>query len=70
MRERLELTLRRVLEVVLVAATVPTAYAAAIRGQISAVTLGAVVPVLVAISVTIDHLSRSQRGRCVPRGGR
>jgi hypothetical protein len=69
MRERLELTLRRVLEVVLVAATVATAYAA-IRGQISAVTLGAVVPVLVAISVTIDHLSRSQRGRCVPRGGR
>jgi hypothetical protein len=69
MRERLELTLRRVLDVVLVAATVATAYAA-IRGQIFAVNLGAVVPVLVAISVTIDHLSRSQRGRCVPRGGK
>jgi hypothetical protein len=69
MRERLELALRRVLEVVLVMATVATAYAA-IRGQISAVTLGAVVPVLVAISVSLGHLSRGQRGRCVPGGGK
>jgi hypothetical protein len=68
MPKRLELALRRVLEVVLVAATVATAYAA-IRGQISAITLGAIVPVLIALSVTLEHLKRGQGGRCVPRGG-
>lgn len=61
MPRRLELALRRVLEVVLAVATVATVYAA-IRGQeASAITLGAIVPVLIAISMTLEYLNRGQR---------
>ena len=69
MRQQLNLVLRCVLEVVLVVATAATLYAA-IRGQVSAATLGAIVPVLIAISVSLDRLNRGQRGHCVPRRGR
>jgi hypothetical protein len=69
MPQRLELALRRVLEVVLVVATVATAYAA-IRGQVSAVTLGAIVPVLVAISAALGWLNRGQRSHCVHAAAR
>jgi hypothetical protein len=69
--KRLELALRRFLEIVLVVATAAAGYAA-IRGRLPAATLGAIVPGLVALSVTVDHLNRSrgQPGRCVPRPGR
>jgi hypothetical protein len=71
MESVLQLAARRFLEAVLVAATAATGYAT-IRGQVSAATLGAIVPVLVALSVTVDHLTRGrgQRRRCVPRLGK
>ena len=64
--QRLELALRRFLEIVLVAATVAAGYAA-IRGQLPPAAL----PGLVALSVTVDHLNRrrGRPGRCVPRPG-
>jgi hypothetical protein len=69
MPQRLALALRRVLEVMLVVATVATAYAA-IRGQVSAITLGAVVPILIAISAALGWLNHGQRRHCVPHGSR
>jgi hypothetical protein len=71
MPERLELALRRVLEVVLVVLLAITGWAL-LRGQVSATALGAIVPVLIAISVTLDWLNRGRRGRCIPshRGGK
>ena len=67
MAKRLQLAVRRFLELVLVVATAATAWAG-IRGQLSGATLGAVVPVLVALSVAVDHLNRGpgRRGRCAP----
>jgi hypothetical protein len=69
MSKQLELAVRRILEVVLVVATVVTAYAAVV-GQLSASVLGALVPALIAISVILQVLDRGQRGRCIPGGGR
>jgi hypothetical protein len=68
MSKRSQLALRRLLEAALVVGTVATGYAA-IRGQVSATTLGAIVPVLIAVSVSLDYLNlnRGRRGRCVPR---
>jgi hypothetical protein len=65
MPQRLELALRRVLEVVLLATTGWTL----LRGQVSATALGAIVPVLIAVSVTLDWLNRGRRGHCIPSHG-
>lgn len=71
MANGLQLAVRRFLELLLVVATAATAWAAT-RGQLPGATLGAVVPVLVALSVTVDHMNRGrgQRGRCAPHSSK